>query len=80
MSGLQGLDGADIVTPELWGRMDILSLAASFVRIASRHLISRANISALLLLNGPGAEEIDLSSKVEIAPVCIPPNMPLPFI
>ena len=43
-------------------------------------MISRANISALLLLNGPGAEEIDLSSKVEIAPVCIPPNMPLPFI
>jgi CBS domain-containing protein len=43
-------------------------------------LISRANVVALLDQYGSDSDCIDLSEKVEIAPVTIPPNMPLPFI
>lgn len=43
-------------------------------------MISRRNVTDLLDLHGAEATKIDLSSKVEIAPIVIPPNMPLPFI
>lgn len=43
-------------------------------------LISRVNVRELLTEHGEDAERIDLSSKVEIAPVVIPPSMPMEFI
>ncbi|GAX84673.1 hypothetical protein CEUSTIGMA_g12094.t1 [Chlamydomonas eustigma] len=43
-------------------------------------LISRANVMTLLEQYGRESDCIDLTQKVEIAPVTIPPNMPLPFI
>ena len=35
---------------------------------------------SLLEQHGAAAGRIELSSKVEVAPITIPPNMPLPFI
>lgn len=34
----------------------------------------------LVAKHGDDAQEVDLSSKVEVAPLVIPPGMPLPFI
>ena len=38
------------------------------------------SILELVAKHGDDAESIDLSSKVEVAPVVIPPGMPLTFI
>ncbi|KAG2483148.1 hypothetical protein HYH03_017993 [Edaphochlamys debaryana] len=43
-------------------------------------MISRRNVGALLDEHGADAAAVDLSSKVEVAPIVVPPNMPLPFI
>eukprot|EP00878_Enallax_costatus_P010897 GHUV01011381.1.p1 GENE.GHUV01011381.1~~GHUV01011381.1.p1 ORF type:complete len:670 (+),score=126.18 GHUV01011381.1:946-2955(+) len=43
-------------------------------------IISRQSILELVARHGDDAESIDLSSKVEVAPVVIPPGMPLTFI
>eukprot|EP00879_Flechtneria_rotunda_P030328 GHRR01032951.1.p1 GENE.GHRR01032951.1~~GHRR01032951.1.p1 ORF type:complete len:322 (+),score=104.07 GHRR01032951.1:936-1901(+) len=43
-------------------------------------IISRQSVMELVSKHGDNAEPINLSSKVEVAPVVIPPGMPLPFI
>ena len=43
-------------------------------------MISRRNVAELIDSHGVEAECIDLAPKVEVAPIIIPPNMPLPFI
>ncbi|GIL88475.1 hypothetical protein Vretimale_15336 [Volvox reticuliferus] len=43
-------------------------------------MISRRNVALLIDEQGVDAAAIDLTPKVEVAPILIPPNMPLPFI
>ncbi|KAL6760232.1 voltage gated chloride channel-domain-containing protein [Haematococcus lacustris] len=43
-------------------------------------MISRKNIALLLEEHGLECEHIDLTPKVEVAPIIIPPSMPLPFV
>ncbi|PNH00895.1 Chloride channel protein CLC-d [Tetrabaena socialis] len=43
-------------------------------------MISRRNVAELIDEHGVEAEAIDLTPRVEVAPIIIPPNMPLPFI
>ncbi|KAG2451001.1 hypothetical protein HYH02_004271 [Chlamydomonas schloesseri] len=43
-------------------------------------MISRRHVAELIDSHGVEAELIDLAPKVEVAPIIIPPNMPLPFI
>ncbi|KAG2428447.1 hypothetical protein HXX76_011567 [Chlamydomonas incerta] len=43
-------------------------------------MISRRNVAELIDAHGVETECIDLAPKVEVAPIIIPPNMPLPFI
>lgn len=43
-------------------------------------MISRANVIKAIEENGPDATGISLERYIEVAPIVIPPNMPLPFI
>lgn len=43
-------------------------------------IISRVSVRELLNLSGINAETVDLGPKVELAPVVVPPGMPLQFI
>lgn len=43
-------------------------------------MISRRGIAELLEKHTMADDNIDLSAKVEVAPLVIPPSMPLPFI
>lgn len=43
-------------------------------------MISRANVIKAIEESGPDATSISLERFIEVAPIVVPPNMPLPFI
>eukprot|EP00798_Chlamydomonas_sp_ICE-L_P020089 gene20090-26807_t len=84
---LYNVETAEVLAQALETNKDLLAFpvtmlpyeddgANDFLGMVSR---ARANVAALLAAN-PGSDCIELNHKVEVAPIIIPTNMPLPFI